>query len=169
MNSAPCGYLSHHLSLDDLAALALPHRCGRMGYCGRFSQSAMSAVLSRVSSYLRRWAGSKYRRLHPDGRFPRWWTGLLDRQRRHFAHRRQVPFCARPVCLEEPGEGTRRRGLPARTVARGRERDAPPITTARELTDASEGASPTVGVPIVRRLVRILWQATGTTRPRQNR
>ena len=41
--------------------------------------------LQRVSSYLRRWAGKKYRRLLSFTRFKRWWTGLIERQPGLFA------------------------------------------------------------------------------------
>ena len=51
------------LSLDDLAAWLNPIVAGWMNYYGRFYRSAMSPLLIRVSTYLRRWAGKKYRRL----------------------------------------------------------------------------------------------------------
>ena len=67
-------------SLDDLAAWLNPVVAGWMNYYGRFYRSAMSPLLIRVSTYLRRWAGKKYRRLRSHTRFRRWWIGLLDRQ-----------------------------------------------------------------------------------------
>ena len=84
-------------SLDDLAAWLNPIVAGWMGYYGRFYRSAMSPLLIRVSTYLRRWAGKKYRRLRSHGRFRRWWMGLLDRQPRLFAHWRWVRFYTMPV------------------------------------------------------------------------
>jgi hypothetical protein len=46
----------------------------------------MAPLLQRVSTYLRRWAGKKYKRLRTYTRFKRWWTGLLDREPGLFAH-----------------------------------------------------------------------------------
>ena len=62
-----------------------PIVAGWMNYYGRFYRSAMSPLLIRVSTYLRRWAGKKYRRLRSHTRFRRWWIGLLDRQPALFA------------------------------------------------------------------------------------
>jgi RNA-directed DNA polymerase len=84
-------------SLDDLAAWLNPIVAGWMAYYGRFYRSAMYPFLIRVSTYLRRWAGKKYRRLRSHGRFRRWWMGLLDRQPRLFAHWRWVRFYSMPV------------------------------------------------------------------------
>ncbi|WP_298342974.1 group II intron maturase-specific domain-containing protein, partial [Ferrimicrobium sp.] len=66
-------------SLDDLARWLNPIVAGWMNYYGRFYRSAMAPLLQRVSSYLRRWAGKKYRRLRTHKRFKRWWIGLLER------------------------------------------------------------------------------------------
>jgi len=73
------------LSLDDLARWLNPIVGGWMNYYGRFYRSAMAPLLQRVSSYLRRWAGKKYRRLRNFTRFKRWWTGLIERQPSLFA------------------------------------------------------------------------------------
>lgn len=78
------------LSLNDLAEWLNPIVAGWMQYYGRFYRSAMAPLLMRVSTYLRRWAGKKYRRLRSHGRFWQWWTGLLDRQPGLFAHWRWV-------------------------------------------------------------------------------
>ena len=51
------------LSLDDLARWLNPIVAGWMNYYGRFYRSALYPLLRRVSIYLRRWAGKKYRRL----------------------------------------------------------------------------------------------------------
>jgi hypothetical protein len=56
----------------------------------------MYPFLIRVSTYLRRWAAKKYRRLRAYGRFQRWWRGLLDRQPRLFAHWQWVRFDNQP-------------------------------------------------------------------------
>lgn len=84
------------LSLDDLAAWLNPIVAGWMNYYGRFYRSVMSRLLIRVSTYLRRWAGKKYRRLRARGRFKRWWAGLLDRQPGLFAHWKWVRSYATP-------------------------------------------------------------------------
>jgi RNA-directed DNA polymerase len=73
------------LSLDDLARWLNPTVAGWMNYYGRFYRSGMYPLLQRVSSYLRRWAGKKYRRLRSFQRFKRWWTGLIARQPSLFA------------------------------------------------------------------------------------
>ena len=72
-------------SLDDLARWLNPIVAGWMNYYGRFYRSAMTPLLQRVSSYLRRWAGKKYRRLRTYKRFKRWWIGLIERQPDLFA------------------------------------------------------------------------------------
>jgi RNA-directed DNA polymerase len=79
------------LSLDDLARWLNPIVAGWMDYYGRFYRSALYPLLRRVSIYLRRWAGKKYRRLRTFKRFTRWWTGLLKRAPGLFAHWRWVP------------------------------------------------------------------------------
>jgi len=73
------------LTLDDLARWLNPIVGGWMNYYGRFYRSAMAPLLQRVSAYLRRWAGKKYRRLRTHKRFKRWWAGLLARQPGLFA------------------------------------------------------------------------------------
>jgi RNA-directed DNA polymerase len=78
------------LTLEDLARWLNPIVAGWMQYYGRFYRSAMYPLLERVSAYLRRWAGRKYRRLRTFKRFKRWWTGLLDRAPGLFAHWRWV-------------------------------------------------------------------------------
>lgn len=63
-----------------------PIGAGCMRYCGRFYRSALSPLLQRITTYLRRWAGKKYRQLLAFKRFKRWWTGLLERQPSLFTH-----------------------------------------------------------------------------------
>jgi RNA-directed DNA polymerase len=70
------------LTLDDLARWLNPIVGGWMNYYGRFYRSAMEPLLLRVNSYLKRWAGKKYRRLQTHQTFQRWWAGLIDRQPR---------------------------------------------------------------------------------------
>ena len=53
------------LTLDDLAAWLNPIVAGWMRYYGRYYRSALDPLLLRVSFYLRRWAGKKYKRLRP--------------------------------------------------------------------------------------------------------
>jgi hypothetical protein len=81
------------LSLDDLARWLNPIVAGWMNYYGRFYRSAMSPLLQSVSSYLRRWAGKKYRRLRSFKRFKRWWVGLIERQPDLFAQWKWVRSC----------------------------------------------------------------------------
>ncbi len=72
-------------TLDDLADWLNPIVRGWMNYYGRFHRTGMIPLLQRVSTYLRRWAGKKYRRLRTHAAFRRWWTGLIDRQPGLFA------------------------------------------------------------------------------------
>jgi hypothetical protein len=53
---------------------------------GRFYRSQLYPLLKRINTYLMRWAGKKYRRLRPCKRFKAWWSGLLNREPRLFAH-----------------------------------------------------------------------------------
>jgi RNA-directed DNA polymerase len=73
------------LSLEDLARWLNPIVAGWMNYYGQFYRSALYPLLQRVSTYLRRWAGRKYKRLRTLKRFKRWWVGLLARQPGLFA------------------------------------------------------------------------------------
>jgi group II intron reverse transcriptase/maturase len=73
------------LTLNDLAAWLNPIVAGWMRYYGRFYRSALSPLLRRVSFYLRRWAGKKYKRLRAHKRFQRWWAGLQAREPDLFA------------------------------------------------------------------------------------
>jgi len=74
------------LSLDELVRWLNPIVTGWMNYYGRFYRSQLYPLLRRVSTYLRRWAGNKYKRLRSYKRFKRWWAGLQVREPRLFAH-----------------------------------------------------------------------------------
>jgi RNA-directed DNA polymerase len=74
------------LTLNDLAAWLNPIVAGWMRYYGRFYRSALDPLLRRVSFYLKRWAGKKYKRLRTHKRFQLWWAGLQDREPALFAH-----------------------------------------------------------------------------------
>jgi RNA-directed DNA polymerase len=74
------------LSLDGLARWLNPIVAGWIRYYGRFYRTALDPLLKRVNTYLRRWAGRKYKRLRTHKRFSRWWTGLLARAPGLFAH-----------------------------------------------------------------------------------
>ena len=78
------------LTLNDMARWLNPIVGGWMTYYGRFYRSAMAPLLQPVNTYVRRWAGKKYRKLAAHKRFMRWWAGLLDRQPRLFAQWRWV-------------------------------------------------------------------------------
>ena len=52
---------------------------------GRFYRSELQPLLRCVNTYLRRWAGNKYKRLRSYKRFKRWWDGLITRQPTFFA------------------------------------------------------------------------------------
>jgi RNA-directed DNA polymerase len=78
------------LTLDGLAEWLNPITAGWLNYYGRFYRSVMVPLLQRVSTYLRRWAQRKYKRLRTYKRFQRWWTGLLQRAPGLFAHWRVV-------------------------------------------------------------------------------
>ena len=78
------------LTLDDLARWLNPIIVGWMNYYGRYYWTVMDPLLQRVNTYLRRWAGKKYRRLRTFKRFKRWWAGLHEREPRLFAHWRWV-------------------------------------------------------------------------------
>ena len=73
------------LMLNDLARWLNPIIAGWMRYYGRFYRSALYPLLRRVSFYLKRWAGKKYKRLRTHKRFQRWWRGLQGREPGLFA------------------------------------------------------------------------------------
>src|SRR5665213_292782 len=79
-----------NLSLNDLARWLNPIVRGWMNYYGRYYRTELHPLLRRVSTYLRRWAGKKYKRLRTFKRFKRWWTGLQHREPGLFAQWRWV-------------------------------------------------------------------------------
>ena len=74
------------MDLRELAEWLNPIVRGWMNYYGEFNRFEMYSLLQRINTYLMRWAGKKYRRLRPYRRFKAWWSGLLDREPRLFAH-----------------------------------------------------------------------------------
>jgi hypothetical protein len=74
------------LTLDDLARWLNPIVAGWINYYARYYRVGVDPLLQRVSSYLRRWAAKKYKRLRGTKRFDRWWTGLVGRQPTLFVH-----------------------------------------------------------------------------------
>ena len=70
--------------------MAEPHHRRVVNYYGRYYRTVMDPLLQRVNTYMRRWAGRKYKRLRTIKRFKRWWTGLLQRAPGLFAHWRVV-------------------------------------------------------------------------------
>ncbi|HMK96173.1 MAG TPA: group II intron maturase-specific domain-containing protein [Acidimicrobiales bacterium] len=78
------------LTLQDLARWLNPIVAGWMNYYGRFYRSAMEPLLARVNTYVRRWAGNKYRRLQTYKAVRIWWLRLIAREPRLFAQWRWV-------------------------------------------------------------------------------
>ena len=74
------------LSLDDLARWLNPIVAGWINYYGRFYRTEMWPLLQRINTYLRRWAGMKYRRLRTHKCFSRWWAKVTTREPRLFTH-----------------------------------------------------------------------------------
>jgi RNA-directed DNA polymerase len=83
-------HLRTGLSLGELAEMINPIVAGWMNYYGRFYRSKLYPLLQRINTYLMRWAGRKYRRLHSYRRFTTWWRGILDRDPELFTHWRWV-------------------------------------------------------------------------------
>ncbi len=75
-----------NLSLTELARWLNPIIAGWMNYYGRYYRTRLYPLLRRVSTYMRRWAAKKYKRLRAYKRFKRWWVGLLVREPDLFAH-----------------------------------------------------------------------------------
>jgi RNA-directed DNA polymerase len=73
-------------TLGELAAAINPIVAGWMNYYGRFYRSQMYPLLQRINTYLMRWAGKKYKRLRSYNRFKAWWSGVIGRDPRLFAH-----------------------------------------------------------------------------------
>jgi len=73
------------MTLEALARWLNPIVRGWMSYYGRFYRSVLTPLLQRVNTYLRRWAGRKYRKLRSYRAFRRWWSRLIERQPRLFA------------------------------------------------------------------------------------
>jgi RNA-directed DNA polymerase len=74
------------LDLNELAAAINPIVAGWMNYYGRFYRSQLHPFLTRINTYLMRWARKKYKRLRSFKRFRAWWLGIVDRAPRLFAH-----------------------------------------------------------------------------------
>jgi RNA-directed DNA polymerase len=74
------------LDLNELAATINPIVAGWMNYYGRFYRSQLGPFLTRINTYLMRWARRKYKRLRSFKRFRTWWLGLVERAPRLFAH-----------------------------------------------------------------------------------
>ncbi len=83
------GWRRHLRTTNDLAALAAwinPTVRGWMTYYGKFYRTEIYVLLRRINTYLARWARRKFKRLRSFKQPKRWWTGLLQRQPRLFAH-----------------------------------------------------------------------------------
>lgn len=73
-------------SLNELAQTINPIVAGWINYYGLYGRIQIYPLLSRVNTYLMRWARNKYKRLRGYKRFHQWWTGLLDREPGLFTH-----------------------------------------------------------------------------------
>lgn len=85
-------YRRTNLNANKLGRWLNPVVAGWMAYYGRYYRSGLYPLLWRVNTYLRRWAGKKYRRLRTYKRFKRWWTRLVKREPGLFAHWRWVAW-----------------------------------------------------------------------------
>jgi RNA-directed DNA polymerase len=74
------------LDLKQIATFINPIVAGWMNYYGRFYRSQLYPFLTRINTYLMRWARKKYRRLKAFKRFKAWWTGLVRREPGLFTH-----------------------------------------------------------------------------------
>jgi RNA-directed DNA polymerase len=72
--------------LAGLAAWINPIVAGWMNYYGRFYRSRLYPLLSRINTYLMRWAKQKYKRLHGYHRCWTWWRGIIRDDPALFAH-----------------------------------------------------------------------------------
>ena len=79
-------HIRSDLSEADLARRINPVVRGWMNYYGAFYRSALYPLLARNNAYLVRWLRKKHKRLRAYKRFKRWWTGVIDREPRLFAH-----------------------------------------------------------------------------------
>ena len=68
------------------AAASAPEKAGWINYCGLFGRGVLNQLLRCVNTYLTRWARRKYKRLRAYKRFTRWWSGVIEREPRLFAH-----------------------------------------------------------------------------------
>ena len=87
------------LTLDDLASWLNPIIAGWMNYYGRFYRTEMDPLLKRVNTYMKRWAGRKYKRLRTLKRF----TKVVGRTARK-STRPVRPLASRPLFLLRAGE-----------------------------------------------------------------
>jgi group II intron reverse transcriptase/maturase len=74
------------LSLQQLADWINPVVAGWMNYYGRFYRTRLHPLLRRINAYLMRWAANKFERLRSYKKRKKWWTGLIEREPRLFAH-----------------------------------------------------------------------------------
>lgn len=73
-------------SLGELAAWINPIVRGWMNYYGRFRRSALYPILTRVNTYLMRWARRKYKRLRSFKAAVTWWDQITAAHPALFAH-----------------------------------------------------------------------------------
>jgi hypothetical protein len=72
-------------SLGQIARWINPIVRAWLQYYGRFYRSKLYALCKRINTYLMRWAGKKYRRLHGFKKAHAWWKALGERYPRLFA------------------------------------------------------------------------------------
>jgi RNA-directed DNA polymerase len=73
-------------TLDGIAQEINPIVRGWMQYYGHFNRWELHPLLTRINTYLVRWARRKYKRLHAFKRVKAWWQRVVQQDPNLFAH-----------------------------------------------------------------------------------